>query len=97
MGFGSSLVLYFNFDTPGQKTIRVWALNNQNDTSEKQVVVNVTRGNAVKITGMKVVSFYNINQTWDSEYDVNNPNRLADVIFVFSKLKLVINSRMNTA
>lgn len=87
-GFGNSVVLYFNFDTLGQKTIRVRAINSQNDISEKQVVVNVTRGNAVKITGMKVVSFYNINQTWDPEYGVNDPNRLADVLFGFSKLKL---------
>lgn len=88
LGFGSSVVLYFNFDTPGQKTIRVRALNSQNDISEKQVIVNVTRGNTIKITGMKVVSFYNINQTWDSEYSVNDPNRLADVVFGFAKLKI---------
>lgn len=89
LGFGSSVLLYFNFDKPGQKIIRIRALNSKNGISEKQVLVNVTRGNTIKITGMKVLSFYNINQTWDPEYGANDPNRLADVVFGFVKLKII--------
>lgn len=88
LGFGNSYVLHFNFDTLGQKTILVRAKNSQNDVSEKKVVVNVTRGNAIKITGMKLISFYNINQTWDPEYTSTDPNRLADVFFGFGKSSL---------
>jgi hypothetical protein len=88
LGFGNSYVLHFNFDTLGQKTILVSAKNGQNEVSEKKVVVNVTRGNAIKITGMKVISFYNIHQTWDPEYAANDSNRLADVYFGFSKSSL---------
>lgn len=87
-GFGSSTVLHFNFDSLGQKMILIKAFNSQNDVSQKQVVVNVTRGNAIKITGMKVVSFYNINQTWDPEYASTDPNRLADIFFGFTKSKI---------
>ncbi|MBG6063162.1 hypothetical protein IWX83_002972 [Flavobacterium sp. CG_9.1] len=88
LGFGNSYVLHFNFDTLGQKTILVRAQNSRNELSEKKVVVNVTRGNAIKITGMKVLSFYNINQTWDPEYVATDPNRLADVYFGYSKSSL---------
>lgn len=86
--FGTSYTLYFNFDEIGQKTIYVRSKNSKNQVSEKQVIINVTRGNALKITGMQIVSFYNINQTWDPEYSSTDVNRLADVIFGFTKSKL---------
>jgi hypothetical protein len=91
LGFGNSYVLHFNFDSLGQKTILVRATNGQNEIAEKKIVVTVTRGNAIKITGMKVVSFYNINQTWDPEFGANDPNRLADVFFSLSKSRLNTN------
>jgi hypothetical protein len=80
--------LYFNFDEIGQKIIYVRSKNSKNQVSEKQVIINVTRGNALKIKGMQVVSFYNINQTWDPEYSTTDINRLADVFFGFNKSKL---------
>jgi hypothetical protein len=86
--FGTSYNLYFNFDEIGQKIIYVRSKNSKNQVSEKQVIINVTRGNALKIKGMQVVSFYNINQTWDPEYSTTDINRLADVFFGFNKSKL---------
>lgn len=86
--FGSSYVLHFNFDTLGEKTIYVRCQNASNQVSEKQMTINVNRGNAVKITGMQVVSFNNINGTWDPEYPTTNPNHLADVFFGLNKAKL---------
>lgn len=86
--FGTSYVLNFNFDSLGQKTISVRAKNQNNVVSEKQVVISVSRGNALKINGVQVISFYGINTTYDPEFPVTNPNHLADLRFGFSKKKL---------
>lgn len=87
--FGTSYILNFNFDTLGQKTISVRAKNQNNVVSEKQVVVNISRGSALKINGLQVISFYGINTTYDPEYGATDPNRLADLKFGFAKNKLV--------
>lgn len=86
--FGTSYVLNFNFDTLGQKTISVRARNQNNVVSEKQVVITVSRGNALKINGVQVISFYGINTTYDPEFPATNPNHLADLRFGLSKNKL---------
>ena len=87
--FGKSKTLYFSFDTLGQKTITIRAKNNTTSGDVvKTIVINVTRGNAIKITGLKVLNFYNMNETWDPEYSANDPNRLADVGFAFTKTRL---------
>ncbi|MEM0542325.1 hypothetical protein WFZ85_06830 [Flavobacterium sp. j3] len=86
--FGTSYILNFNFDTLGQKTISVRAKNQNNVVSEKQVVISVSRGNALKINGVQVISFYGINTTYDSEFPATNPNHLADLRFGLSKNKL---------
>ena len=88
LDFGSSKVLTFNFDSLGQKTITINATNNAGAVSQKQIVVNVTRGNAIKINGLQLISFYDINTSWDPEYGTNNINRLADLQFGFIKTKL---------
>jgi len=86
--FGTSFNLNLNFDTLGQKTISVRAKNQNNEVSEKQIVVTVTRGNAIKILGVHVVSFYGINTVYDPEFPASNPESLADLRFGFSKLSL---------
>lgn len=86
--FGTSYILNFNFDTLGQKTISVRAKNQNNIVSEKQVIISVSRGNALKINGVQVISFYGINTTYDPEFPVTNPNHLADLRFGLSKNKL---------
>jgi len=52
----------------------------------KTLNFNVIRGNAVKITGFRINTFYNMNGSWDDEYADDDPNRLADIIFAFRKL-----------
>lgn len=47
----------------------------------------VKRGNAVKIVGFKINSFYNMHGTWDEEFSETDPNRLADIHFGFRKLR----------
>ena len=86
--FGTIYTLNFNFDTLGQKTISVRAKNQDNVVSEKQVIVTVSRGNALKINGVQVISFYGINTTYDPEFPATNLNHLADLRFGLSKNKL---------
>ena len=44
-----------------------------------------TNSHLVKIKSVKVISFKNINGSWDTEYANDNINRLADVIFSLEK------------
>ncbi|MFC4634085.1 hypothetical protein ACFO3O_09215 [Dokdonia ponticola] len=46
---------------------------------------NVSIGTPVKINGIRVYSFFNINETWDNEYNEGDPNRLADVLVLLGK------------
>jgi len=86
--FGTNYMLHFNFDSLGQKTISVRVKNQNNEVSEKQIVVTVTRGNAIKILGVQVVSFYGINTVYDPEFPTSNPESLADLKFGFAKVSL---------
>ena len=51
----------------------------------KSIDINVTEGDAVQITGLKINSFYNIHETYDEQYADDDPERLADIVFAFSK------------
>jgi hypothetical protein len=77
--------LYFKFNSLGSKTINIKSTNSTGELVEKSIVIDVVRGNAIKINSVKVVSFYNINQTWDNEYADTDVNRLADVFFILLK------------
>ena len=84
--FGSTYVLRYNFDTLGQKIISIRCQNQNNDVSEKKITINVTRGYAIKILGVQIVSFSGINTVFDPEYPATNPESLADLRFGFSKI-----------
>lgn len=87
--FGSSKTLFFRFNKLGNNTLYFKAIKEGNIESQvKQVTVNVTQGNAIKITGLQLLSFSNINNTWDPEYPNNDSNSLADVFFVMQKSKI---------
>ncbi len=83
--FGTSFPLYFNFDTLGVKTIWVRSTNSKNEVSQKQITINIARGNAIKIIGLQVITFDGINTSWDPEFSITDPNRLADLKFGFVK------------
>ncbi len=88
-GFGTSRTLKFNLDKVGSNTIYFKATKEGNVySSVKSVPITVNRGNAVKVTGMQVISFSGINTTWDPDYPTTNPNHLADVYFGFNKSTL---------
>ncbi len=85
---GQSTIAKFNysFDTVGNRTFIVKATNLNNVVRERTLTINVARGNAIKIMSFRVVSFYNIDQTWDPEFE--GTDRLADVKFAFVKPKI---------
>lgn len=87
--FGTSYELHFNFDTLGQKEIAIRVKNENGQVAERNIAINVDRGNAIKINGVQVISFYGINTAYDPEFGLNDPNRLADLKFGFAKNKLV--------
>ncbi|GAA4762844.1 MULTISPECIES: hypothetical protein [Flavobacterium] len=80
--------LRFNFDQLGQKTIYIRCKNANGSVAEKHLNINIQRGNAIKINGLQVISFYNVNSSYDPEYPNTNPNHLADLQFGFAKSKL---------
>lgn len=84
--YGTSKDLKFYFETVGTKTIYFKATKEGNITSEvKSVTINVVSNQAVKLTGLQLLSFTNINGSWDPEFPTTNPNHLADVIFGLRK------------
>jgi hypothetical protein len=85
VGFGTNTTVYFNFDELGSESISIKAKNNNGDESIQTIDVSVVRGNAIKITGVQVLSFFNIDGTWDLEFPEDDINRLADVFFNLRK------------
>lgn len=84
--YGTSKTLNFYFEKVGTKTIYFKAAKEGNIESEiKTVTINVVSNQAVKITGLQLLSFTNINGTWDSEFPTSNLNHLADVVFGLAK------------
>lgn len=79
--------LYFKFADPGTKHIELEFTSTDGITVAKELKFEVSRGNTVQITGIKVNSFYNFDGSWDPEYPDDNEERLADVVFVLEKLK----------
>lgn len=94
-GFGTNTTLYFSFDILGSKTISIKAINANGNESTKTFNVSVIRGDAVKIIGAKLISFSNINNTWDAEFPSTDENRLADVFLFFRKARVNILDNFN--
>lgn len=80
------LTLNLHFDTIGKQEVKLEFTSISGKKTSKVLSFDVIRGNAVKVIGFKINSFYNMNGTWDSEYANDDPNRLADIIFSFQKL-----------
>lgn len=78
----------YSFDTVGNRSFTIKATNLDNVVREREVLVSVNRGNTIKISSVQVLSFHNIDQTWDPEYSDTDPNRLADLKFAFVKPKI---------
>ncbi|HEY6142315.1 MAG TPA: hypothetical protein VIV55_02650, partial [Flavobacterium sp.] len=81
----SNKVTQGSFREFGQKTIYVMIRNEKNEIVKKSFQVEIIKGESVKIKSIKVISFKNINGSWDTEYTNNNINRLADLKFFLRK------------
>ncbi|WP_417199889.1 hypothetical protein [Bizionia sp.] len=97
--FGTTASLYFAFDTLGTKTIVFRVKNNAGDIVDNTVNIRVERGNAVQFQNVQLTSFFDMGNTWDSEFPTSNPNHLADVFFAILKPSLNVfdGTRSNVA
>ena len=77
--------LHYQLPNVGVETMNYIFTDINGKEITKSFEVIVTKGDAVQITGLKINSFYNIHQTYDEQYPENDPERLADIIFAFSK------------
>lgn len=82
-----SHTLHLQFGYLGQEKVVLEFTSITGKKFSKTINFDVKRGNAVKITGFKINSFHNMNGSWDQEYADTDPNRLADIIFAFRKLR----------
>lgn len=82
---GKSIKVFQSFSEIGQKTIYVAVKNEKMQKVEKSFQVEIIKGGAVKIKSIKLLSFKNINGSWDKEYPSDNINRLADLAFALEK------------
>ncbi|QTE21788.1 hypothetical protein [Polaribacter cellanae] len=83
--YGKNVNIILSFDKTGKNTIYLSAQNEKNEILKKEFEIDILKGESVKIKNLKIISFKNINQTWDSEYSNNDINRLADLKFTLEK------------
>ena len=83
--YGKTADIIISFDKIGENTIYLSAQNENNQILKKEFKIDILKGESVKIKSLKIISFKNINETWDSEYSNNDINRLADLKFALEK------------
>lgn len=83
--YGKTVDIIISFDKIGKNTIYLSAQNENNEVLKKEFEINILKGESVKIKSLKIISFKNINETWDSEYSNTDINRLADLKFTLEK------------
>ena len=82
-----SLNLNLGFGFLGTETVVLEFTSITGKKLTKTLNFDVKRGNAVKIVGFKINAFHNMNGSWDQEYEDTDPNRLADIVFGFRKMR----------
>ena len=92
--FGTTANLYFSFDTLGTKSIVFRVKNEAGDIVDTTVNIIVERGSAIQLQNLQLNSFFDIGNTWDSEYPTTDPSHLADVFFVILKPSLNVFTGM---
>lgn len=81
------LNLHLGFGFSGTETVSLEFTSVTGKKLTKNLNFEVKRGNAVKLVGLKVNSFYNMNGSWDEEFSETDDNRLADIRFALRKLR----------
>lgn len=82
-GLGLSKTVFTSFDKLGTKTIYVRTKNLDNEIDETEFQIEIIRGASIKIKRVNVISFSNINGSWDPE--LSGDDELADLKFAFTK------------
>lgn len=83
------LNLHLGFGFPGNENVLLEFTSITGKKVTTTLDFEVKRGNALKIVGFKINSFYNMGGSWDEEFPETNVNRLADIRFGFRKLRQV--------
>jgi len=89
--YGKTVDIIVSFGKTGKNTIYLSVQNEKNEILKKEFEVEVLKGTSVKIKNLKIISFKNIHETWDSEYLSNDINRLADLEFSLEKTHIGIS------
>lgn len=90
-GYGKLYRFFLNFQQSGLQTVFIKGRNFEDEEIIKTVNIEVTKKDVAKIVGLEVVTFHRIDQTWDPEFSIDDPNRLADVGFEMYKPKISIS------
>lgn len=77
--------LYFQFPEPGRYPVELEFRGTNGAIVKKQLSFDVQRGNTVQISKLEINNYYDKGNTWDPEFDQNDENRLADLIFSLEK------------
>lgn len=85
-GLGLSKTIITSFDTLGVKTIYVRTRNLDDEVDETEFQIEIIRGLSVKIKRVNIISFSNIDGSWDPELSGND--ELADLKFAFTKNRI---------
>ncbi len=83
---GTVHTINLGYRSPGIRKIAVELINNEGLIGTKEIEVRIIPQNSIKINKMKLVSFIDINYSWDPEYPENDENRLADLRFSLRKV-----------
>ncbi|MFL0150993.1 hypothetical protein V2632_06880 [Tenacibaculum maritimum] len=84
--YGKTADIIISFDKIGKNTIYLSEQNENNEILKKEFEIDILKGESVKIKSLRIISFKNINETWDPEYSNTDINRLADLKFTLEKI-----------
>lgn len=87
IGLGLSKTVFTSFDKLGSKTINTKITNYDNQVDESTFQIEIIKGTSVKINRINIISFSNINGSWDPELSGNDT--LADLGFGLTKNSIV--------
>ncbi len=71
--------------TKGNRNLSFQFVCEDGDTINRSLNIEVVRGNAVQIEGIELIEFDRMGETWDPQYNEDDPARLADLIFALQK------------
>ncbi|WGH75912.1 hypothetical protein P8625_01735 [Tenacibaculum tangerinum] len=90
--FGTSLPLYVNTANIGVISYSIRVEDDAGKKASSTISFTIEKGNAVHLKEVLVNSFYDKDNTWDTEFSNTDPNRLADVFFFLQKPQIGILS-----